>query len=138
MVTPLASTGLALQGGQLQTIPGTANLSDVIIMMNDIINELNTQLQTQVLSDATSKRWLNGYQKGGWPGGDFGMKLSRPGVDVTTCAFTQLLFGWDFTTGTQYWYDSNGKNYMQEGILPDGSDGWVVATPNNNVNDIYS
>ena len=41
--------------------------------------------------------------------------------------------------GTRYIYDpSNGyNNIMQDGILPDGSGGWVVATPGNTVQEIY-
>jgi len=38
---------------------------------------------------------------------------------------------------TQYWFDGNGYNIMQVGLLPDGTYGWVVATPGTNVADSY-
>ena len=39
---------------------------------------------------------------------------------------------------TWYWYDKNtNKNVMQVGLLPDGSYGWAVATPGNNVADTF-
>lgn len=40
--------------------------------------------------------------------------------------------------GTDYYYDANGKNYMQIGILPDGSSGFAVAASGYNVADGFS
>lgn len=38
--------------------------------------------------------------------------------------------------GTYYFYDkTTNKNYMQIGILPDGTTGWAIAAPNTNVAD---
>lgn len=39
--------------------------------------------------------------------------------------------------GTDYYYDSNGINYMQIGILPDGTGGVVIAIPGKNVADLF-
>lgn len=142
--------GLNLAGGYLQPLPGAATVEQLTAALNGVINTLNQQLQTQVFSDGTNKRFLYGYQATGWPGGNFGLKISLPGFDVTTATNAQLLFSWDFTTGNQwryggdeyiyggtnFWYDpASVKNYMQEGILPDGTGGWVVADVGNDVSD---
>jgi len=71
------------------------------------------------------------------------MKISAPTFDVTTAKFgqtpPQILFAWDFTTNTMYWYDPvTGKNYRQDGQLPDGSGGFVLARTGFNVSDVFS
>jgi len=38
---------------------------------------------------------------------------------------------------TWYWFDTEGNNIMQVGLLPDGTYGWAVATPGNSVGDAY-
>lgn len=134
-----SDTGLPLSGGTIPTLSPDASLAQTITALNEIITNLNNQLQSQIYSDGTNKRFLLGYQQGGWPKGDFGMKISLPGVDVNSATLDQLLFYWDFTSGTQYWFDpTTGKNYLQEGILPDGIGGWAVASAGNNVADGFS
>lgn len=39
---------------------------------------------------------------------------------------------------TDFRYDSNGVNYMQDGTLPDGSEGFVLAKPGTNVADLFA
>jgi hypothetical protein len=128
--------GLALQGGTLQNLPGNADLPTVISTLNSVISQLNNQLKTQVLADGVTKRFLSGYQLGGFPGGAFGMKMSLPGVDVTQATNLQLLFMWDFATGTMYWYDpTTHKNYGEIGILPNGVGGMAFMQPGFDVKD---
>lgn len=38
---------------------------------------------------------------------------------------------------TWYWFDTNGNNIMQVGLLPDGTYGWAVATPGNSVAEAF-
>lgn len=105
--------GLPLNGGQLQTIPGGATVSQIITVLNNVINQLNDQLETQIYSDTSSKRMLIGYQKGGWDSGasDFGIKISLPGVDVTTAADTDLLFSMGLSTWN--WRNSSGALFKE-------------------------
>lgn len=127
------------QSQSLPYIPTNAPVEQQVAAMNRVIDQINASQRTQILNDGTSDRYLYGYQKGGWPGGDFGMKISLPGVDVATATTAQLLFSWDFTTNTQRWYDqSSGKNYMQIGLLPNGVNGFVTATPGTNVSEIFA
>lgn len=40
---------------------------------------------------------------------------------------------------TWFWYDiSTGKNIMQAGLLPDGSYGWAVVPPGNDISQAFS
>lgn len=158
MSTQLFPTGLPLKGGQLMNIPGGASFADVVIILNDVIDQLNAQSQTQIYSDTTSKRMLIGYQKAGWDGGasDFGIKVSLPGIDVTQATDSQLLFSmglttwdwrntsgvlvkkWDSSKGNETFYDpTSGLDIGQQGILPDASGGAVWAKPGDSVNSAY-
>lgn len=149
--------GLPMQGGTLQRVPPTASREQQVAVLNDIIDRLNSMLRTQVFSDGSNKRMLIGYQKDGWGVGmDFGIKVSIEGVDVNTATDEQLLFkmsvdhwtwrnangdlvkDFDVTGGTDRYYDENGVNFMQIGLLPDESSGWVVATEGQNVEDLYA
>lgn len=118
--------GMSLDGGSLNEIPPNASREVQIATLNDIVRRLNNLLKTQTFSDGTSKRFLQGFQSGGWPGGDFGMKISEPGVDVMTATDDQLLFSWDFTTNTQILYQ-DGVPRILEGTAPsDGRTGlWI-------------
>lgn len=116
--------GLSMQGGTLQRLPPGADNQTMVAVLNDIVVRLNGMLKTTVQSDGTNKRFLNGFQKGGWPGGDFGMKISIAGVDVTKATESELLFSWDFTTNTQIFYDpTTHLDVGQQGILPNGRSG---------------
>lgn len=123
------SLGQGLSGGYLNTVPPNATREEQIAAINDIIGRLNSMLKTQIYSDGESKRFLQGYQPEGWPGGDFGMKISLPGVDVTQASDDELVFSWDFTTGTQIFYDPAvpGLDVGMQGILPNNKSGQAWA-----------
>lgn len=127
----------AMDGGSLYPVPPNASNSQQITAINQIINQLNRMLKTQYYSDGQTKRMLIGYQKDGWgTGKDFGIKVSIPGVDVSTASDTQLLFKMDVETW--YWYDeTTGKNYMQVGKMPNNSGGIAVAKPGKNISEIF-
>jgi hypothetical protein len=129
------NAGMNLDGNYLQRVPGGADLQQVIGVLNDVVNVLNNQLQQQIFSDGTNKRMIIGYQPSGWGAGkDFGIKVSAPGYDVTTATDAQLLFKMDLQTW--YFYDpKTSKNFMQFGILPDGTGGWVVAETGHDVSE---
>lgn len=138
--------GLSLDGGMLRRVPSTASKEEQAIALNDVIDRLNNLLKSQIFSDGSTKRYIQGFQKSGWPGGDFGMKISLPGIDVTTATADQLLFSWDYTTNNQYFYGGTARyfdpdsreDYAQIGILPDSSGGVVVAKPGESVDDAYT
>lgn len=117
--------GMQMTGGTLNPLPPNASSEDQINAINDMIRRLNAQLQSQTFSDGTSKRFLNGYFAGGWPGGDFGMRISAPGNDVTD-PDAELIFSWDYTTNQQIIYN-NGIPRLLRGSAPeDGRAGdWI-------------
>lgn len=129
--------GLGLNGNYLQRVPGAASMEQVIGVVNDIVDTLNNQLQQQIFSDGSNKRMIIGYQPDGWgPGKDFGIKVSQEGVDVTQATDDQLLFKMDLQTW--FFYDpQTSKNFMQFGILPDGTGGWAVADVGHDVSEGY-
>lgn len=136
---PPGGLGLNMQGGTLQNLPSAASRDEQINALNDVINRLNAMLKTTVQSDGTSKRYLNGFQAGGWPGGDFGMKISIAGVDVTNATDSQLLFSWDYTTNTQIFYDpTSHKDIGQQGILPNGVGGSAWSKEGEAVSDAFA
>lgn len=127
--------GMPLNGGTLPRIAPNASVEDQVAAINNVIDRLNLQLQSQTYSDGTSKRMIIGFQKDGWgTGKDFGIKISKPGFDVSTAADDQLLFKMDMNTW--FFYDPvTSKNYMQFGILPDGTGGIATAKTGFNVSD---
>lgn len=149
----MSGVGMDLSGGTLQRIPANATLEQISGVLNDIIDRLNDQLAGQVFSDGTSKRLLIGYQKAGFEGGtsDFGIKMSRQGVDVTTATDAQLLFSmslqnWTWRdssgnvlkqfrneTGTDTFFDKTGRNYVNTGVRPDNTVGLHMAKPGVNL-----
>lgn len=131
--------GLSLDGGTLRRISPNASREEQISMLNEVIEKLNLLLKTQVFADGGSKRVLNGFYEGRWPGGDIGIAVSKPGEDVTTADFADLVFAHDYTTNTQYWTDPvTGKNYMQVGTLPDDTGGLVIAKSGKDVADGFN
>lgn len=131
--------GMQMQGGFLRPLPPTASNEEQTAVINDIVSRLNDLLKTQVFSDNNNKRYLQGFQSGGWPGGDFGMKISLPGVDVTEATDEELLFSWDYTTNTQVFYDPQvpGRDVGQQGILPNGKSGNAWAKDGESVSDAF-
>ena len=66
-----------------------------------------------------------GFQKDGWgPGKDFGIKVSRDGIDVTSATDDQLLLSFDLET---WYYYQDGVNVGQIGKLPNGMIGEAWA-----------
>lgn len=136
---PPGGLGLSMQGGTLQNVSPNASREEQMAVLNDVINRLNGMLKTTVQSDGTNKRYLQGYQANGWPGGDFGMKISIPGVDVTQATNTQLLFSWDYTTNTQIFYDPiTHLDIGQQGILPNGEGGSAWSKKNDSVSGAFA
>jgi hypothetical protein len=129
--------GMLMQGGELQRLAPNSTLEQVIGTTNDVIDRLNGLLRTQIFADDQSKRMLFGYQKDGWgTGKDFGIKISKEGIDVTKATDDQLLFKMDLETW--FWYDPDSpRNHTQIGILPNGKGGVDVARDGNNVADAY-
>jgi len=137
--------GLQLQGRTLQRIPPAASVPEITAVLNDVIDRLNDQLKTQVYSDSTSKRFIQGFAPGRWPGGDFGIAISAEGQDVLTVDFDQLIFAWDFSTNQQYirggrqtFYDpTTGLDIGQQGILPNGEGGSAWSKEGESVNGAF-
>lgn len=116
----LGILGQQLDGGTLNTLAPNASQEETIAALNDIIRRLNAMLKTQVYSDSESKRYIQGFAEGRWPGGDFGIAISKPGADVFSSEFDELLYAWDFSTNTQYYYDINsGKIALMVGQMED-------------------
>lgn len=126
----MSPEGLSLSGGYLQPLSGDLSVEQLTAALNGVINTVNQQLQTNVQTDQTSKRFISGYQPGGWPGGDFGLKVSPPGVDVTTCPFENLLYAQDFTTGIQY-YNVDGASLLTIGSDSSGNTGMELFNGSN-------
>ncbi len=133
----MADLGLPMQGGFLNEIPPNASLEIQIATLNGVIRRLNEVLKGQIFSDGTNKRMIIGFQKDGWgPGKDFGIKISIEGSDVTTATDQQLLFKMDLKTWS--FYDpTTHKNFMQFGVMPDGTGGITVVESGYNVLDVY-
>lgn len=129
--------GLAMQGGQLQRLPPNATKEQQTAVINDMIDRLNANLKTQVFHDGQNKRMLIGYQENGWGEGmNFGIKVSIQGVDVTEATDEQLLFKMDLQTW--YFYDpTTHDNFMQIGIMPDGTGSIAIAKPGEEVEDAF-
>lgn len=148
MSTPLL--GQSLSGGALQLLSPNASKEEQTAIINDVINQLNSMLQTQIYADGTNKRLLIGYQKAGFEHGtsDFGIKMSVAGVDVTTATDAQLLFTMSINTwtwrnnsgqlikqfnnqtGTDAYYDTATRNYVNIGSRPStGTYGFEMAKP---------
>lgn len=116
---------MALNGNTLPYVPPSASVQQQIAAINRIIDIINAFQQSIVFADSKNKRMLIGFQKDGWgPGNDFGIKVSIPGVDVTTATDAQLLLKFDLQT---WFYYQNGVNIGQVGVLPDATTGEAWA-----------
>ena len=105
----MADIGLKLDGGFLPNVPPNATSGAQNAALNSVIDRLNNLLKTQTFSDGTTKRYIQGYVKGRFPAGDFGVAISPAGLDVTTCDFNSLLFAWDYTTNIQYFKGGSSR-----------------------------
>ena len=121
--------GMPLDGGFLPTLSSGASREEQTVALNDVITRLNNLLKAQVFSDSSSKRYVQGYSPGRWPGGDFGIAISAEGDDVLTVDFEDLIFAWDFSTNQQYvrggsqtFYDATtGKTALSIGKAEDNN-----------------
>lgn len=103
-------------GGYLSPISPNASREEMLSVLNDIINRLNGQLKTQIFSDGTTKRMLFGYKPNGWgTGKDFGIKISKPGIDVTSAADEDLLF--NMSLETWQWNDTSTTANIKLGAV---------------------
>jgi len=129
---------MPLNGNTIPYIPPQATQQQQIASINRVIDIINGFQQKIIFSDATNRRMLIGYQKDGWGAGkDFGMKVSKPGVDVLDANDADLLFKMDLETW--YFYDPETSiNFMQIGVLPDGTGGQFVANKGVNVVDAFN
>lgn len=129
---------MALTGQALPYVPPAASIQQQIAAINRIIDIINRFQNSITFADDETRRMFIGYMKDGWGAGkDFGIKVSRPGVDVMKASDNQLLFKMDLQTWS--FYDpENGRNFMQIGILPNGQGGTVVAKEGFSVNDAFT
>lgn len=129
---------MPLNGSTLPYVPPAADQSQQIRAINQIIDIINAFQQQISFSDGTNKRMIIGYQKNGFgEGKDFGIKISQEGIDVQNATDEELLFKLDLDTW--FYYDKNTKkNFMQIGLMPDGTYGWVVANTGTNVEELYA
>jgi hypothetical protein len=81
--------------GQFQT--GTV-FDDSMPVLNDMINAINDENQTKIIRNGTTPTVLIGRQKGGFGGQDYGIKIAKSGIDVTTATDAQLAFSSAFDT----------------------------------------
>ena len=118
--------GQRLDGGTLNTLSPNSSKEEMTAALNDIIIRLNTMLKLQTFSDGESRRYIQGHVVGRWPGGDFGVAISKKGDDVYTTEFNNLLFAWDFSTNKQYY--NGGEQILTGGsiILNDGTNNRLI------------
>lgn len=118
--------GQRLDGGTLNTLSPNSSKEEMVAALNDIIIRLNTMLKVQTFSDSESRRYIQGHVAGRWPGGDFGVAISKKGDDVYTTEFNNLLFAWDFSTNKQYY--NGGEQILTGGsiILNDGTNNRLI------------
>jgi hypothetical protein len=65
-------------------------------------------------------------------GNFFGVRVSKPGINVSQATPTQLILQDDYSTRT--YYDQNGLARILIGLLPDGTYGLVISKPGFDVN----
>lgn len=61
-------------------------------LINEALNALDSENRTKILKNGTTPTLLFGYQKGGFGVNDYGLKIAKAGIDVTTATADQLLF----------------------------------------------
>lgn len=135
---PSGILGMQMNGNNLESVAPNATREEQITVINNIISRLNGLLKSQIFTDGKNKRYVNGYLAGGWPGGDFGLKISAPGYDVTD-PNAQLLYYWDYTTNTQVIYNNGIPTILTGNAPKDGHAVIAQVKPGRNVlNDLAS
>lgn len=71
--------------------PGT-NLEDNYAIINDALTQIDSENQTKIIRNGGTPTILFGKQTNGFNGQDYGLKIGKPGIDVTIAADTDLAF----------------------------------------------
>ena len=126
--------GIEMEAQTLRRLTPNSSRDEQIYMINEIVDILNASSQTQILADSSTKRMLFGFQESGWGDGkDFGIKVSREGVDVTRATNDELLFSMDLFTWR--WFDPDGRNFVNVGLRSTGTHGFEMAKPTEDLDD---
>lgn len=56
----------------------------------------------------------------------FGIRVSKPGINVNNAGTSGLIYQSDYSTNT--WYDGSGNPVIQQGLLPSGNYGMEATT----------
>lgn len=95
-------------------------MSDILAYINQNFDVIDSQDRTKIIKNGSTPTLLLGYQKNGFNGKDYGLKISKPGVDVTTATNDQLIFN----------SSQNVFKVRQSGtynfVVPDGSGGYIA------------
>jgi len=75
--------------GRLQ-IGGT--FEESMPLLNQVLDSLDGENRTKIIRNGPTPTILFGYQPDGFGGLDYGLKVAKPGVDVTTATNDQLAF----------------------------------------------
>jgi hypothetical protein len=70
----------------------TTSIEDNLALINQNFDALDDQDRTKIIRNGTTPALLLGYQKGGFGTADYGLKIAKTGVDVTTASNDQLIF----------------------------------------------
>lgn len=73
-------------------------LADIVAYYNQNFDVLDDQDRTKIIRNGSTPTLLLGYQLGGFNGRDYGLKVAKPGFDVTTATNDQLAFSSAFST----------------------------------------
>lgn len=67
-------------------------LSDNLAIVNDAFDQIDAESQTKIIRNGNVATVLIGRQTGGFHGSDYGIKVAKPGKDVTTATDADLAF----------------------------------------------
>ncbi len=115
--------------------PQVSDVNELLPILQRMVDYINSAQRTTIINDGVTNRYLIGYQKDGWgQGKDFGIKISKENVDVTSASDADLVYKSDFTS--EYYYEA-GLEYMRIGKLPNGQGGIAIVKPGVNLPDAY-
>ena len=61
-------------------------------ILNGIFDALDLENRTKIIKNGTVPQIIFGYQQAGFNGSDYGLKISKPGIDVTSATADQFIF----------------------------------------------
>lgn len=67
-------------------------LADNLAYINEAFNAIDDENRTKILKNGSTPTLLLGYQKSGFGTAEYGLKIAKPGFDVTTATNDQLAF----------------------------------------------